>query len=314
MHSVDEIMTCPDAESEAQEKKEHLWRQQQRGYEHMLRIADGEKPEHVYGASILSRAFRSEGVKHYFGCMDGRVQKKDKKNQWMSKIGIGANGRLLDDLLFEKLVVQIRRVFEQVLKKNPSWMKVTYHAECGACTKYCNEVNPRRIRLGLGTLTPVQAGKQIADQLMRDLEIKGDAVFIPSNWLEGDEHWHPERSVAIDTTGACRPKELGDREHGYHPSTFELSGIFYPTLEHLANETRIAIGIALDEHHGMGERFTNNGDENRLLLPIYEDPTNPELVNGIHDVIDPIAQEFDDRVLLVRFPIPEQYVRNNDQD
>lgn len=314
MHNDADTMFCPDIENEEQEKKEYLWRQQQRGYEQMLRIADGEMPEQVYGSSLLSRAFRLEGVKHYFGCMDGRVQKKDKKNKWMSKIGIGANGRLLDDLLFEKLVLQIRTVFEQVLHRNPSWIKVTYHAECGACAKYCGEVNPRRERIGLETITPVQAGKQVADQLMRDLNIQGDPVFIPSNWMEGDEHWHPERSVAIDTTGVSRPKELGDREHGYHPSTFELSGIFYPTLEHLEKETRIAIGIALNEHHGMGERFTNEGGENRLLLPIYEDPTNPELVEGIRRIIDPIGEEFQDRVLPVHFPVPEQYVRNAHQD
>lgn len=296
------------------QKKAFLWKKQQRGHDRLLRIVDGESPETVYGGRALSRAFRLNGVQHFLGCMDGRIRKKDTRDQWMSKIGIGANGRLLDELLFEKLVVQVRTIFAQKLKKDPSSLEVTYHAMCGACIKFCTEMNPKRADVGLPPINPVEAGEQIARRLMQELDIDGDPIFIPSNWLAGDEHWHPERSIAVDTTGVSRPMELGNRERGVFPYAFELSGVCYPTLEHLSKELRIAIGIALDEHHGMGDRFTTTDGDQRLLLPVFEDPTNPELVGDIGRIVDGLGQEFDDRVLPVHVPIPEQYVRNNDQD
>lgn len=298
------------------QKKAFLWNKQQRGHDRLLRIVDGERPEDVFGGDALSRAFRLEGVQHFVGCMDGRVRKKDKRDQWMSKIGIGANGRLLEPLLFEKLVAQIQTIFAEKLRRDPTSLEVTYHAMCGACTKFCAEMNPKRLAVGLPPINPVEAGEQIARTLMRELGINGDPIFIPSNWLAGDEHWHPERSIAVDTTGVSRPMELGNRENGVFPYAFELSGIFYPTLEHLSKELRIAIGIALDEHHGMGERFVNaNGDgDQRLLMPIFEDPTNPALVHDVGNIVDALGKEFHDRVLPVHVPVPEQYVRNNHRD
>ena len=92
--------------------------------------------------------------------------------------------------------------------------------------------------------------------------------------------------------------------------SFELSGLFYPNMEHLARELDIAIGIATDEHHGMGRRFHNTLGERRMLITVFEDPLDTELTQNAYSAITPVLEKHQDRVLLVPFRVPKEAVRN----
>ena len=207
MHSPDHSHEHLDQHTRAKAREEralrtHLWNEQQRGVNKLLEVTGGKNPEHVYDSKELTKAFLRK-VAFFLGCMDDRVAMKDKSNRWMAKIGIGANGRLLTPLLFEKFVKNIKDVFTNLLKMDYVDIQVTYHALCGACKEFCDQQNPERIGLGLDPLDAVKAGELIATEIMNALEIEGDPTFVPSNWLYGSEKFHPARACLLYTSDAA---------------------------------------------------------------------------------------------------------------
>lgn len=289
-------------------QKSFVWETQQPGYERLLRIADGQTPTKVFGAPLLSEAFRLDSTGMFLGCMDDRVNMNDKKDDSKIKIGIGANGRLLDHVLFEALIFRIKQEFRERLHRTTNWMKVTYHAACGACGIYCKETNPRRTKLGIPEWSPVEAGKDIAMKIAQSLEIADPPIFIPSNWLAVSPQWHPARNIIVDTTGVGRPQKLQESDERSFPHSFQLSGSCYPSMEHLSKELEVAISIALDKNHGMGERFTA---DQPLLVTTFEDPTACNMVDDIRKVIDEVLKRHTENVRGVRFKVPKKHVRND---
>lgn len=310
-HELMQLVQNAERLQREQEEKDYWWSRQEQGYQNLLNIAQGARPELVLGREALMHMNRLKGVKFFIGCMDGRVLYMDKKGYWRVKIGIGANGRLLTPEQFNQFVLKLQTGFSEKLERDPRHVKVTYHDKCGACALFCKqpeiiEENRRRAACGEPLLTPNTAGKEIALKLMRAIGAEGDPIYVGANWLKASPHWHPERAITIDVTGTARPAVLEDD----YPDTFELSGLFYPSPEHLAKELEIAIGIALDEHHGMGHRFGKKNGEQRLLVPVIEDPTDRALTDSIYTAIEPVVGRYEDHVLLIPFRTPTEAVRN----